>query len=177
MTKLRYQVQEFNRVFGLKVRTTPGIPADEVIRLHLGMCVEETFELVFACLGVFAQEEQIKQDLEYLQEVIRHSLPKVGLADVADALGDSDYVNESFRDALGIDGEPIADAIHRSNMAKAWVCSSCKGSGGGLDGIDCLVCNGTGRVVRKNEAGKVQKPEGFRPPDVAAELKRQGWRP
>lgn len=76
---------------------------------------------------------------------------RVDLEEVADALADIDYVVEGTRLEFGIRGEPIAAEVHRSNMAKV---------GGGA-----------------NAAGKITKPPGWTPPDIAGALKRQGWQP
>jgi predicted HAD superfamily Cof-like phosphohydrolase len=73
------------------------------------------------------------------------------LVAVADALADIAYVVEGTAAACGIHMKPIADAVHASNMAKV---------GGVLD-----------------ETGKLQKPEGWVPPDVRAILIQQGWVP
>jgi predicted HAD superfamily Cof-like phosphohydrolase len=67
----------------------------------------------------------------------------------ADALADIDYVVEGARLEFGINGSPIADEVHRANMAKL----------GGPKRAD----------------GKHMKPEGWTPPDVAGELVKQGW--
>ena len=64
-----------------------------------------------------------------------------------DGLGDLEYVTTGTRVECGIDGEPIAAEIHRSNMQK--------------------VPNGT------SEPGK---PPGWKPPDIEGEMKKQGWK-
>jgi predicted HAD superfamily Cof-like phosphohydrolase len=74
---------------------------------------------------------------------------RVDLPELADALADLDYVVEGARLEFGINGAPIATEVHRANMAK-------------LDG-----------PVR--EDGKKQKPEGWKPPDIESELRKQGW--
>ena len=71
------------------------------------------------------------------------------LVELVDALADLDYVVEGTRIEFGINGKPIADAVHAANMAKV---------GGGIRGD-----------------GKINKPEGWQPPDIAGELRKQGW--
>jgi predicted HAD superfamily Cof-like phosphohydrolase len=68
---------------------------------------------------------------------------------LADALGDTDYVTEGFRQECGIDGRPIAALIHAANMQKL---------AGPVDPV----------------TQKKLKPEGWTPPDIGAELRRQG---
>ena len=63
---------------------------------------------------------------------------------------DLDYVVEGTRLEFEIDGGPIAVEVHRSNMAKV------------------------GGPVR--EDGKRLKPPGWTPPDIAGELRKQGWK-
>lgn len=77
--------------------------------------------------------------------------PSPDMIGLADGLADLDYVVEGTRQAFGIDGAPIAAEVHRSNMAK-------------LGGP-------------KDANGKIRKPDGWLPPDVAGELRAQGWRP
>ena len=75
--------------------------------------------------------------------------PPAGIPAFADALADLDYVIEGTRLEFGIDGWPIAQAVHKSNMAKV------------------------GSKVR--EDGKILKGPDWTPPDIAGELRKQGW--
>ena len=76
---------------------------------------------------------------------------QVDMPELADAIGDLKYVLEGTNLAFGIDGEPVWDAIQKANMAKV---------GGGVDAH-----------------GKRMKPPGWTPPDIAGELRKQGWAP
>lgn len=170
---LRDQVLEFHRVFDHPIRKTPGQITDERVRLRARLIAEEFFEVLEACftdevvcdgkrghntngkdpcpscgnvfhtLGLNSLEEGIR-------ELIAKSGVRVNLPELADALGDVDYVVEGTRIEYGIDGDPVAAEIHRSNMAKV---------GGG-----------------KRADGKSQKPPGWTPPDIKGELEKQGWR-
>lgn len=144
MSTLRQQVSEFHIAMGQPIAESPGVPTDDRVWLRLKLITEEYGELLEAtgyyidgdyCLG------RICKDGRYAQ---------VDLSAVADALADLDYVIEGMRLEFGIDGKPIADAVHAANMRK------------------------TEGPVRKD--GKRMKPPGWTPPDVAGELKRQGWR-
>lgn len=77
------------------------------------------------------------------------------IPEVADALGDLLYVVMGTALEFGIDMGPVLAEIHRSNMAKL-----------GPDGKPILDAN-----------GKVAKPQGWTPPDIAGVLRRQGWEP
>jgi predicted HAD superfamily Cof-like phosphohydrolase len=145
MTKLRAQVTEFHQAFGVPAPNKPQAPGLDRVQLRLRLIGEEFCELVNA-LGC---DPQTLKELETAVDwSIRH-LGSVDLVDAADALADLDYVIEGTRLEFGIDGEPIADEVHRSNMAKL------------------------GQKPRPD--GKITKPEGWQPPDVAGCLKAQGW--
>ena len=73
----------------------------------------------------------------------------VKMADLADGLADIDYVVEGTRLEFGIDGDAIAEEVHRANMAKA------------------------GGPIAPN--GKRLKPPGWTPPDIEGELRKQRW--
>lgn len=66
----------------------------------------------------------------------------------ADAIIEQIYVLIGTLVAMGIDFWPLWAEVQRANMAKAG-----------------------GPVVN----GKVTKPEGWQPPDIEGELRRQGW--
>jgi predicted HAD superfamily Cof-like phosphohydrolase len=72
------------------------------------------------------------------------------LAQVAKELADLLYVVYGTAVSYGIDTAPVFAAVHRSNMDKA-----------------------PGGEVRRRDDGKVLKPEGWQPPDIAALLRAQ----
>jgi len=130
---------------------TSEIP-DGVRRLRILLILEETIETVVA------MAPSLKPKIEALYREMRlivenaPLLCTANLPDVADGLGDLDYVVEGARIAFGINGRPIAEAIHEANMTKA---------AGPID----------------PNTGKKLKPPGFVPPDVAKLLVEQGWTP
>lgn len=71
------------------------------------------------------------------------------LVEMVDALADLLVVTYGAAIELGVDLEPVFAEVHRSNMSK---------NGG------------------KDPGGKVLKGPAFCPPDIAAELARQGFR-
>jgi predicted HAD superfamily Cof-like phosphohydrolase len=75
----------------------------------------------------------------------------IDLPEFVDAMADLDYVVEGTRQELGIDGPAVHRLVHAANMAK---------QAGPVDAT-----------------GKKRKPEGWKPPDIAGELRRQGWKP
>lgn len=152
---IREQVADFHRMIGAPNNDTPQVPSDERVRLRLRLIAEEFVELLEASIG----EPPVGTDAWDLWNLLTSAAfldyitlapVRVDLPEFADALGDLDYVIEGTRLEFGIDGAPIAAEIHRTNMAKA-----------------------DGPVVD----GKKRKPEGWQPPDIAGELRKQGWRP
>jgi predicted HAD superfamily Cof-like phosphohydrolase len=138
MSKLREQVLEFHRAMGVPVRERPTRIPEDRVRLRLALIAEEFAEFCAA----------IGRPIE-LPDFEATWNGGFDMAQVADALADLDYVIEGARLEFGIDGGPVADEVHRSNMAKV---------------------NGP---IRSD--GKRLKPEGWTPPDIAGVLKAQGW--
>lgn len=83
---------------------------------------------------------------------LANALQRREVEEVTDAIADSIYVLVGTAIAYGIDLRPVWDEVHRSNMAKA--------EGG----------------VRRDEGGKVIKPEGWKPPDIASALAKGSLR-
>lgn len=138
---------------GQTIRETPSVPTEDETRLRVRLILEEAFEFAEACTDV--------GDLSYIHHLKELSLAAYGKHDspvrievdlvrAADALADIDYVTEGARQCMGIDGNPIAEEVHRTNMAKL--------SGG------------------KDANGKHMKPAGWQPPDIGKLLKEQGWK-
>jgi len=115
-TKLQLQVIEFMReVAHQRVEPVPTIPDVGTVRLRVMLVIEEALEFLEACFG------QVPEKL-LIEEMIRNTINaremRVNLEEVADALGDLDYVSEGSRLAFGIEGGSVADEIHRTNMLK-----------------------------------------------------------
>lgn len=143
-------VREFHTAAGIVGRQTPGFPPEDRIRARMRFIAEEFLEALDA---VFASGHPALIDArEALNSMISDAPIIVDLPEFADALGDLDYVIEGTRQEFGIDGAPIAKAIHATNMAK-------------------FPRYGVAKIVD----GKIQKPAGWKPPDIAAELCAQGW--
>lgn len=106
----------------------------------------------------------------------------------ADGLADLLYVVLWNAVAHGVPIDAVFAEVHRANMAKAPVCTKCNGSGrevlklsavasffnGNNEEADvaCDMCAGKGRVVTRDAGGKVVKPAGWTPPDIAGVLRR-----
>lgn len=146
MTKLREQVTEFHRAFCAPVASKPQLISRERLQLRLRLIAEEFLELLEASGGAVSSlniDDLIQQSIATL------NAGEPDLVEITDALADLDYVIEGTRIEFGINGEPIADEVHRSNMAKV--------GGPVLPG------------------GKIGKPQGWTPPDIEGCLRAQGW--
>jgi predicted HAD superfamily Cof-like phosphohydrolase len=159
---VRGQVLEFHRVAGQPVLKEPGVPPDARVRFRLRLIRDEFFELLEASLDLSAggyghNFREAEKQLGYLLDEPKETAAcqaRVDLPEFADALADLDYVVEGSRLEFGIDGGPVADEVHRSNMAKF-----------------------PGGVVSRRADGKILKPEGWEPPDLRKVLLAQGWKP
>jgi predicted HAD superfamily Cof-like phosphohydrolase len=80
------------------------------------------------------------------------------MVEVADGIIDSIYVLVGMGLELGLPLEALWNEVQRSNMAKA------------IEQPD-----GTFKVMRRAD-GKVLKPEGWTPPDIAGVLRAHGWK-
>jgi predicted HAD superfamily Cof-like phosphohydrolase len=148
---IREQVIEFHREFqpdqGLG-EGPPRAPDEAMVRLRLRLVFEEAFELLAAC----GSRPDVARHVEVLATRLREEIDAlpldVNIVQVADALADIDYVVEGARLAFGIDGRPIANEVHRSNMSK---------KGG-----------------HRDPGGKWVKPSTYSKADIAGELAKQG---
>lgn len=132
----------------------PRVPDDETVRLRLRLVAEEFFELLWACLdGDSPHNDWRAADADArdaIMSAIRFLPVKVDLPELVDAIADLIYVAEGTALAFGTHMPPVHAAVHAANMAKAG-----------------------GPVVD----GKQRKPDGWQPPDIAGELRKQGWSP
>jgi predicted HAD superfamily Cof-like phosphohydrolase len=161
---LSEQVAEFHAAMGLpglgpSSSEGPKVIAGERVRLRASLIAEEFFETLSAMFEVDSSENDYRNEWgddfkdagTDIESVIRNAKVKVDMVALADGLSDLDYVVEGTRLEFGIDGAPIAAEVHRSNLAKV---------GGPL-----------------SASGKQLKPEGWTPPDIEGELRKQGWKP
>lgn len=147
---IRKQVREFHEAFGLPVSMVPGEPNDRRVKLRLKLIAEEFLELLDSVLSI--PREAIQTVLNAYIDRFDSVVDAVDIVEFADACADLDYVVEGARLEFGINGKPIADEVHRSNMAKL---------------------GPNGKPLHRAD-GKVIKPEGWAPPNIAGELAKQG---
>ena len=148
-----YMVEHFHRIMPQPVLSEPQVPEEERVRLRLRLDAEEFFELVDACVDArrfYVFDRNLNEIKEAFLKKLERCAIDVDMAEFADACADLKYVIVGSELEFGIDGRPIFRGVHEANLKKL---------GGG-----------------KRADGKFLKPEGWQPFDVAAELRRQGWR-
>jgi predicted HAD superfamily Cof-like phosphohydrolase len=146
VSKLRDQVVEFHAAMSQPIRPAPSMIPEERVRLRAALIAEEFFETMSALFGLGAGLAAAE---EKVMAAIRLDAVHVDMLALADGLADLDYVVEGTRLEFGINGDPIAVEVHRANMNKL-----------------------NGPI---SPQGKRLKPPGWQPPDIGAELAKQGW--
>lgn len=123
--------------------------------LLTSLVIEELIELITASTG----------DAVHAQTLIMYAMSRAGeksielpkdedeqIAAEQDALVDLVYVTMNGAAKTGVDFDAVFNLVHDANMKK--------------------VNPATGKVLRRQD-GKVVKPEGWTPPDIISEIKRQ----
>lgn len=150
------KVAEFHRVFGHPVQNAPLIPSVKRMKLRANLILEEGgVELILALGGRDPKNAHLARAAELVQRAIEqinmaqdYEFNDVDLVEVADALGDNDYVTAGAALEFGIPHDAVVSEIHRSNMTKT-----------GEDGKPIY-----------NDAGKIMKGPNYEPPQIAAVL-------
>lgn len=118
MLKNQTNVREFMQAIGQTVRSTPSIPTAEEARLSVILLLEEVLE--------FAEAAGVKISIVDSFRPITHTgdfsfdfnLDKVNLVEMADAVGDIDYINNGVANRCGFDLEILHNEINDSNFTK-----------------------------------------------------------
>lgn len=144
-------VREFHEAFGLMVRDVPDVGAADERELRVRLMLEEVLEFAKAANVRVAFMGANITSIEHLHI---HSTPfgRPNLTAMAHELADVAYVTHGTAVQLGIPLLACAEEVHSANMRKL-----------GPDGKPII-----------DERGKVRKPDGWRPADVGAVLKRLG---
>lgn len=144
----------FMQKFQQHIGDTPGWPPQEVMDLRVKLMAEEFAEMLEA--GGYAgnfwigrSTPESREHASYITHWHHHPVDvgrTVDFPAFIDALLDIEYVTLGTHVSCGVDPQPIWEAVHAANMQKMPV-----GAKGAV------------------------KPEGWTPPDVAGELRKQGW--
>ena len=191
MYRHQEQVREFMKKFNQETPYRLTIPSSEIRILRVRLLLEEVLEFAEASgIEVFLQMPEtqyvfgfsVKIDINRLSLESRNDC--TNLKEMADALTDIQYVNDGAAVACGIDLEPCAEEVHRSNMTKLW--PYCKWDDRFLTEEE-LVPNQFHRHQREgynyhreggcidyranvNNVGKVLKPATYSPADLGKVL-------
>jgi predicted HAD superfamily Cof-like phosphohydrolase len=142
-------VKEFHAATGAPAPLMPTVPDHDRVRLRMALVVEECIEMLEA---VYGASVLAIYDLRWnMTRLVHRDICSIDIVALADALADIDYVVEGTRQEFGIDGAPIAAAVHASNMTKVG--------------------------APKDANGKVTKGIGYFAPAIAECLLKQGWTP
>lgn len=118
MDKLQRQVREFHR----DVLGQPYSPAEPMLRrpeLRAMLLGEEAFETICALVGD-AQAQTIMHAMivKVLQERAKKKMTGPSIIEAIDGCVDTLVVAYGTLESIGVDGEPFADEVMRSNMDK-----------------------------------------------------------
>lgn len=151
MNKIQKQVLEFHEKAGQLINTKPTKVDSQTAILRVRLLLEEVLEFAEASGVEILTKEGDNLDVTALKdgELSFSHVGKPNLIEIADALGDIDYVSAGAAICYGIDMEPIADEIQRSNLSKF------------ISGF-------------KDEHGKWNKGKDYTPVDLAPILQQQG---
>ncbi len=171
-------VRYFMRVAGQETPTVPQtVELDDRTEAFLAHAVPEGFRLVWDYMGELQQRPpetpggklallRARLMLEELAETL-FALSKGDMVELADGLADIVYVTVGTAVAYGIPFDRVFAEVQRSNMAKTVPCPKCPPL---IHDARCPECGGRGRVMLRDAGGKVVKPPGWTPPDVAGVL-------
>lgn len=126
----------------------PEVMEEGALRFTAAVIVEELMELLETH---YSHEGALEVVEEMLCATRARPLPVDPLAEQADALVDLAYFCGDAGARQGMKLDPVFSLVHTANMLKV---------------------GPAGKVIR-NDRGKVLKPEGWAPPDVAGEMQRQ----
>lgn len=140
MKQEQIEVRELMQKMGQATPEKPTMPSLEIRKLRVKLIAEELGELALAYgIDLFISDGEV--------EVFAFSHSRADLIAAADATTDLRVVVIGTDIAMGIDGEPCWNEVHRSNMSKD----------GSLPLVD----------------GKFQKGASYSPPNLAPILEAQ----
>lgn len=150
-------VKEFTE--GSSGRPCPARPepmSPEKVKFIIRMVISELDELACTvCQTVQDRDKFMQECLDTRDKCnnFKYETPVDLIAAQYDALVDAWYYSLNISAQHGANLSSIFDIVHQANMAKR-------------DPV-------TGKFIRRECDGKVIKPEGWQPPDVEGEIKRQ----
>lgn len=196
-------VETFNRACSVVLLPEPGWVSDDELALAVALVEEETRELVDALnTRDLVETADAIADRLYVTAGLALRIGgrnKVGpvdyLKDITHRKPSWDVYDEQFADEypdmLARETRLLAKAVERRELDLTYArIRGVQASCGLLAGILALPLRSIwdevqasnlaklvdGKVIRHPQTGKVLKPEGWQPPDIAGVLARHGWR-
>lgn len=114
MENRQQRARDFMKEGGQDCPEVPTIPNEETLKLRANLLLEEVFEFVDG-LGF---ELTLNGAKIQTSDFILKRVKDANIVDMADAIGDISYINYGNALTLGLDMEPIENAIHSANMKK-----------------------------------------------------------
>lgn len=153
-TQHQQRVEEFMELAKQELPNSPTEPSVEVRLLRAKLILEEALETIQA-LGVAIFIEGYRANLLYEMTTATGchlaACDPFNMVEAVDGCCDLSVVTIGTLSALGVADAPLIEAVDRNNLEKF----------------------GPGHTIR--EDGKLVKPPGHKPPDITAELVKQGW--
>jgi predicted HAD superfamily Cof-like phosphohydrolase len=143
MHKAQEQVRQFHR----EVANSPTSPAEPALRntvLRARLILEEAIETVVGLIGARIAAEAVLEAMHQFAAKHGDGQARPDLVEAIDGCIDLLVIAYGTLEDIGVDAEPFFDEVMRANMAKK---------------------NGPVRAD-----GKLQKPPGWTPPDIAGVL-------
>lgn len=148
-TQHQQRVEAFMELAKQELPNSPTEPSESVRLLRAKLIFEEALETITA-LGF-----SISMDASSLMEpgvvFAFHACDSFNMVEAVDGCCDLSVVTIGTLSALGVADAPLIETVDRNNLDKF----------------------GPGHTIR--EDGKLVKPPGHKPPDITAELVKQGW--
>lgn len=148
-------VRDFTIQAGQPVTEVPSALNDEEVKFLLRMCLSELQELALTIVDSVPQSIELMNECMKTIDKSEHEVLDTEdkkIAAQADAVVDAWYYSCNAFAKKSVDISKIFDIVHEANMAKR--------------------DPKTKKFIHR-EDGKIIKPEGWTPPDVVAEVKRQ----
>jgi predicted HAD superfamily Cof-like phosphohydrolase len=142
-------VEQFHFAAGQPVRDVPTVIPDDEVRLRARLILEEVQEALESMFDV-PDGGSMQYAFKLIRMAMGHYGVRVDLPNLARELTDIGFVVTGTQVQMGLPKEECFDEVNRANADKF------------REG-----------VVLKD--GKVQKPEGWTPPDVGRILRAHGW--
>lgn len=146
-TRNQASVELFMRLAGQATPSEPTVPDEATRLLRAKLLMEETLETIIHGLGVGV--DYFRANGTWKFSIVNPP----NMVEIADGVADMIVVATGTALACGIKLEPIQQLVDEANLAKF------------------------APGATRREDGKWQKPPGWRPPKIAEELQRQGWKP